>query len=234
MNDDIVVVIPAYNPDEKFVKFAKELFESGYNKILVLNDGSREDTYQFFREAIKVSKCKVVSHKSNRGQGRAFKTALSYYLKNYQEDTIGVVECDCDGQHTVRDVDKCAELLRRNQDCFILGERQFDDKSIPLRSRFGNKMTALVFKVFCRIDIDDTQTGLKGIPKRYVSKFIDIEGERFEYASSVLIATKKNKIPIVKFPIETIYINDNETSHFRPVKDSIIIYGLIIRSLFKR
>ena len=84
MNDDIVVVIPAYNPDEKFVKFAKELFESGYNKILVLNDGSREDTYQFFREAIKMSKCKVVSHKSNRGQGRAFKTALSYYLNNYQ------------------------------------------------------------------------------------------------------------------------------------------------------
>ena len=44
---------------------------------------------------------------------------------------------------------------------------------------------------------------------------------------NVLIECAKNKIPIVSVPIETVYENDNEGSHFRPFADSFRIYQLI-------
>ncbi|GFI09416.1 hypothetical protein IMSAGC007_01877 [Lachnospiraceae bacterium] len=147
------------------------------------------------------------------------------------EDTIGLIQCDCDGQHHIEDVNKCAELLRKNPDKFILGVRDFSDKNIPFRSRFGNRCTSWVFKLFCGMDIKDTQTGLKGIPKLFIPTLIETPGERFEYASSVLIEMKKQGVEIVQFPIKTIYINGNETSHFNPIVDSIRIYSFILRYL---
>ena len=47
----------------------------------------------------------------------------------------------------------------------------------------------------------------------------------------MLLETKKQGIEILQFPIKTIYINGNETSHFNPVLDSIRIYSLILKYL---
>ena len=40
---------------------------------------------------------------------------------------------------------------------------------------------------------------------------------------NVLLAASKS-FPIVEVPIETVYINDNEGSHFRPIRDGLMIY----------
>lgn len=131
----------------------------------------------------------------------------------------------------MEDVDQCAELLFKNPQKFILGVRDFSDKGIPFRSRFGNNCTTFMFKVFCGLNIEDTQTGLKGIPCDFLPDLMETQGERFEYASSVLLETKRKGIEILQFPIQTIYINNNETSHFNPLRDSIRIYSLIIKYL---
>lgn len=123
----------------------------------------------------------------------------------------------------MEDINRCAELLRRNPDKFILGIRDFLDKSIPFRSRFGNSCTSWVFKFFCGLDLKDTQTGLKGIPASFIPTLMETPGERFEYASSVLLKTKRQGVEILQFPIQTIYINGNETSHFNPLLDSVRI-----------
>lgn len=146
-------------------------------------------------------------------------------------ETIGVIQCDCDGQHHIEDINRCAELLRENPNKFILGVRDFSSKGIPFRSKFGNNCTSLVFRLFCGLNIKDTQTGLKGIPKSLIPILMETPGERFEYASSVLLETKKQGMDILQFPIKTIYINGNETSHFNPLLDSMRIYSLILKYL---
>lgn len=231
MVDGIVLIIPAYNPDEKFIYFLDKLTGDGWKDIIVVDDGSKKECSKYFEKAVKQYGCQLVRHNVNLGQGRAFKSAFNYFVGKYLggADIIGVVECDCDGQHVLEDVNRCAELLRDNPNDFILGVRNFNDKSIPFRSRFGNKCTNLVFKIFCGIPIDDTQTGLKGIPKSFILKLIETPGERFEYASSVLIETKKSRVRILQFPIQTIYIDGNATSHFNPLKDSLRIYSLIFK-----
>lgn len=150
----------------------------------------------------------------------------------YYANAIGVIQCDCDGQHHVEDIKRCEELLRENPDKFILGVRDFSSKSVPFRSKFGNNYTSWVFKFFCGLDLKDTQSGLKGIPVSFIPCLMETPGERFEYASSTLLETKKRGIEIIQFPIRTIYINNNETSHFNPLLDSIRIYSLILKYLF--
>lgn len=234
-NDIITIIIPAYNPDEKFIRFVSNLFDNGFSNVITVNDGSKDDTLCYFEEAQRMG-CRILSHSINLGQGRAYKTAFNYYLSEIGdggrfEKSIGVIQCDCDGQHYIEDINRCAELLKANPEKLILGIRDFSDKSIPFRSRFGNNCTSFVFKFFCGLDLKDTQTGLKGIPKSFIPILMETPGERFEYASSVLLETKKRDVEILQFSIQTIYINENETSHFNPLLDSIRIYSLILKFL---
>ena len=52
---------------------------------------------------------------------------------------------------------------------------------------------------------------------------LEVEGQRYEYEMNVLLAASKS-FPIVEVPIETVYINDNEGSPFRPIRDGLTIY----------
>lgn len=112
----------------------------------------------------------------------------------------------------------------------ILGCRQFDDKEIPLRSRFGNKLTRQMIRLLCGIHVSDTQTGLRGLPTPLIREhFANVKGERFEYEMNMLIAAKEYQIPIEEFPIQTIYLANNESSHFNPFIDSIRIYKVFFK-----
>lgn len=77
---DVVIIIPAYNPDEKFTAFLRNLKEAEYEHIIVVDDGSRANTKRYFIEAEKIYHCHVVTHSINLGQGRAYKSGFNYYL----------------------------------------------------------------------------------------------------------------------------------------------------------
>ena len=52
MINDVVIVIPAYNPDSKFISFCQKLKEAGYESIIVIDDESREDTKTLWMVAL--------------------------------------------------------------------------------------------------------------------------------------------------------------------------------------
>ena len=103
---------------------------------------------------------------------------------------------------------------------------------MPLRSSFGNKCTRAVFKVLVGLSITDTQTGLRAIPTAFMKTLMHTGGERFEFESNMLIDTKEAEVPIVEVPIETVYIEENKTSHFNPLRDSARIYAVFGKFLF--
>ena len=125
-----------------------------------------------------------------------------------------------------------AKELIRDDSRLVLGSRNFNSPDIPARSSFGNKLTSWVFAVMFGQKLMDTQTGLRGIPLKIVPSMLRISGERFEYEMNMLIECRKQKIEIYEIPIETIYIDENSSSHFNPVIDSVKIYLLIFRSFF--
>ena len=161
----------------------------------------------------------------NQGKGQALKTAFSFI----QEQNIygTVVTADADGQHKVWDIFRAANKASENPNKLILGVRAFTGK-VPLRSRFGNILTKALFKLQTGVGVTDTQTGLRAFTTNLIPFMLKIEGQRYEYEMNILLEASK-EYQILEVPIETVYINDNEASHFRPIRDGLMIYKNIFK-----
>ncbi|GIM29272.1 dolichol-phosphate mannosyltransferase [Clostridium polyendosporum] len=228
---DIVVLIPAFNPDNKLVILINELTELGVENIIVVDDGSKNECKNIFEIIRSFNQCDVLQHAVNLGKGRALKTGFNHFLNHYKGFT-GVITVDADGQHKCGDIVKVAQALGDNQNSLILGTRNFKDKNIPFRSRFGNLMTAKLFNYFAGMNISDTQTGLRGIPYHNVLSMIKISGEKYEFEMNMLMECIQKRTDIKEIGIETIYIDENKSSHFNPITDSVRIYVVFLKFIF--
>lgn len=227
---DIFIIIPTLNPNIEILDSFLEKLTKEFDNILVYDDGCREEYQDYFKKLEK-KKITVLHHYINLGKGRAMKDAFNYLLNEYP-NLKGVVTADSDGQHSVKDIKKCANEVLKHQDSLILGCRNFDAENVPRRNRFGNKTTRNVLKMFVGVGVTDTQTGLRGLSKEVMMKFMTTPGDRFEYETNQLIDTISKNVPIKEIAIETIYVNGNTESHFNPIKDSLAIYKLFIKYIF--
>jgi glycosyltransferase involved in cell wall biosynthesis len=228
ITDEITIIIPAYNPDDKLTSLVDEIISDQFSRVIVVNDGSKEECTGIFDELEGISQCVLLHHNVNQGKGKALKTAFSYFNKHYSDST-GLITIDADGQHTVSDMKKVADQLNESPASLVLGSRNFKEENIPFRSRFGNTLTRKVVKFTSGIDVSDTQTGLRGIPAAVVADFLGVEGDRYEFEMNMLLECKKKNIRIEEVEIETIYIEENKSSHFNPIKDSIKIYSVFLK-----
>lgn len=225
MLDNIYIIIPSLNPDNKLKKTVEGMLNTGFSHILLVDDGSDSEHKKYFPE--ENENITVLTHKTNLGKGAALKTAFNYILDNVP-DACGVITVDGDGQHTPEDTLKCADELEKKNGAVILGCRDFSGKDVPKRSRFGNKTTSFVFKLLCGISVSDTQTGLRAFPRSVLSELIKIKGERFEYETNMLLVLSRKGISFKEVKISTVYLEENASSHFRPIRDSIRIYHFIL------
>lgn len=224
--DKIVVVIPSLNPDDKLLAVVEGLILHGFGNLLIVNDGSSPEKATYFQKIAARPECTVLTHETNRGKGRALKTAFAHILE-HNPDCIGIVTVDGDNQHHPDDVAIMATALIQDNSALILGVRDFSQPDVPARSRFGNRISALIFGLLCRRKISDTQTGLRAIPRTMLPGLIGLAGERFDFETNMLLFFSRNKVAIKEISIQTIYLEDNATSHFHAVFDSLSILRLI-------
>ena len=228
----VSVVLPSLDPDEKLTAVIDGLLEYGFQDIILVNDGSKEENLHYFTDAAKAHpEITLLTHQVNRGKGAALKTAFSWFLANRPQG-LGVITVDGDNQHHPEDTRACAlHMLETGR--VTLGCRDFSLPDVPPRSRFGNRTTSLVFKLFCGITLSDTQTGLRAIPRSAVETFTQVYGDRFEYETNMLLAMKTAGIPFDEVKIRTVYIEENKSSHFHWLRDSWRIYKLILAHFFR-
>jgi len=224
----LMVVVPSLNPDEKLIQVIDGMMEAGFSHVLVVDDGSDEAHSAPFLEAEQRPQCTVLHHVKNRGKGRALKTAFEYIFHE-RKDIAGIVTVDGDNQHKPRDARRLAEALVGEPKTVMLGVRNFKGSHVPLHNRMGNTITSGVFRMLCGIALSDTQTGMRAISAKYLPRFIEVAGERFEYETNMLLYMKTAGIGFREIPIETVYIENNATSHFNPLTDSAKIYGPILK-----
>lgn len=232
-----VILIPALNPDDKLRLYVQELMQKGFSHIIIVNDGSREEYNPIF-EDLQTMGCAVLTHDKNYGKGRALKNGFSLFLDRYEHDPdiSGIITVDSDGQHLVKDVLRMNDILtqtNQEEDLFLLGTRSFKGSHIPLKSSFGNRLTSFLFCILYGKMIHDTQTGLRGFTAHVLKNFLTAKGERFEYETAVLIHAVREKIRIEELPIETVYLENNSETHFRPLQDSVIIYRILFGEFFR-
>lgn len=223
------LIIPSLDPDEKLTFTVKAAIAAGIDDIILVDDGSSRENRHYFTELETVHpEVTLLTHEKNLGKGAALKTAFGYFLENRQ-DRDGVVTADGDGQHRMEDIMACANAMLCGESAVVMGCRDFELESVPPKSRFGNKCTALVFRLFFGMKLSDTQTGLRAIPAEYIRTIMEAAGARYEYETNMLLLVGQHHIPYREVKIETIYYDDNQASHFRPIRDSLRVYGLILK-----
>ena len=225
MSEKRIAVIPAYEPDRRMIDLVNEAWENGF-QILIVDDGSGPEYSELFQEARKHAS--IIYYKKNRGKGHALKRAFSWLMANEMGD-YSVITLDSDGQHTMKDALRLMEKLSEEPDSMWLGSRVLP-KDAPLRSRFGNDVNRFLFRAATHTKVYDVQTGMRAFSSRLLPGMDQIPGERYEYEMNVLLDLARRHIPIREIEIETIYIDGNASSHFRPVPDSVSIYKQIIRT----
>lgn len=231
----ICLIIPAYNPDTKLLGLIDVLRAMGFGHIVVVNDGSGPQSQAVFAQL--GAPVQLLVHPANRGKGAALKTAFAHVAQSHAQSGGGaacryVITLDADGQHLPEDVLRMAQvaLAQEQEATVLLGARTMPPHA-PLRSRVGNALTRWVFGKLAGQRISDTQTGLRCFPIGLLAQLQQLQGERYEYEMHMLAHLVKQQVPLRELPIAAVYIEDNASSHFNPLTDSLRIYWVLLKDL---
>ncbi|MBE6356978.1 MAG: glycosyltransferase [Lentisphaerae bacterium] len=226
-NRSTAILIPAYEPDEKLIVLLKQLAGCGFERIVVVNDGSSGKCAAVFDEISGMAGVKLLCHPVNMGKGAAMKTGLLYICEQLPECTA-VISADADGQHTPEDISRLSEAAAKEPETLHLGVRKFDS-NVPLRSLIGNRLTAFFVRLLLGMKISDTQTGLRAIPRSFIPDLLQIPYNRYEFELEMLLVSKRSGRKTAELTISTVYIDNNASSHFNPLLDSFKIYIVLFR-----
>ncbi len=220
----MLVLVPAFEPDDRLVRLVEDLRQHlPEARVLVVDDGSGPAHEAFFSDAAAAG-AQVLTQPENRGKGAALKLGFAWAAEHAPGSPV--TTADCDGQHTPVDIARVAERVRPRT--MVLGGRRFTG-DVPLRSKVGNAISRWVFRAVTGTPVHDTQTGLRGFAADLLPWLQEVEGERFEYEFNLLLQARRAGVRVVEIPIATVYLDENESSHFRPLQDSLRIYVPLAR-----
>lgn len=224
----IFVVIPAYNTGAILLSVVRKTLQYAHH-IVVINDGSDAENEHVFADLKEFPDVKLISHERNLGKGFALITGIKYCLGEMSDHDY-LVTLDGDGQHDPENIqDFNALVARKGHVDFILGERR-DDKQMPLKSRFGNTIARVLFKIQFGGKIHDTQSGFRMLSRGFCEKFIQsISPGRYETELDMLILALKNLKHVETVPISTIYFENNKRTSFQPFPDSYRVMRLFVK-----
>lgn len=225
----IPVVIPVYNPPVMFSPFVEKLRDATDERIIIIDDGSHTSFASVFQKLGKLSNVTLISHEKNKGKGAALKTAM-HHVMQHEPQALGIITADADGQHVPVDIVSCDLIARKASEALIVGTR-VARKNMPLRSRTGNAVTRSFLQLLHRVHVGDTQSGLRYIPQVLMEQCIASVFDKYDFELDMLIRAAQVKLPIVEFPIETIYLNNNKASHYKVWKDSYYVARVFVHHL---
>ena len=224
------ILIPAYKPDQRLVTLVDQLSNACQAPIVIVNDGSPAEHAPVFAALEAIPRITLLIHPANQGKGAALRTGFRY-IESLPAEITCIVTADADGQHSVKDILAVAETAAQKPEAMITGSRRFD-KDVPPRSMFGNTVTRWVMRLFFGVRLWDTQTGLRAIPRRLLPALIEIPYDHYELEIVMLLIAQRRLVPLIEIPIETIYIEGNRGSHFKPLLDSARVYWVLLRYAF--
>ncbi len=223
-NKKIFFIIPAYNEGKSIGRVVKDLKRAGYRYIIVIDDGSKDDTY---KEA-KKQKIIVLKHVINRGQGAALRTGIDSALKKGAEF---IVTFDSDGQHRVEDLPRMLRPVIKGEVDVTLGSRFLRKTKMPLSKWVLLKGSVLVQWIFYGVKLSDAHNGYR-VLNRKAAKRIRIDSDRMEHASEIVEEIVKKKIKYKEVPVTIRYtgysMKKGEGSFFGALK---ILFKMLMRRL---
>ncbi|MFS8130971.1 MAG: glycosyltransferase family 2 protein [Candidatus Dojkabacteria bacterium] len=232
MDKKVFIIIPAFNEEPAIGGVIDALNIEGYDDIIVVNDGSLDNT----SKAAKEKKCVVLDHLINRGKGAATQTGMDA-AKLLGADFA--VTIDADGQHNPKEIHRVLEHLFDETADVVLGSRFIDNQNIPFTRVLANKVGNFLTFVFYGATSSDTQSGFRGYNKMALEKIHTIF-DRYEFESEIIYQARVHQLRTVEVPITVTYSKYskekwNGLEHMRVSQNLMngfsMFFRMIIRSI---
>ncbi len=195
--DKVFIIIPAFNEEPAIGSVIDSLRAEGYQDLIVVNDGSLDNTSKVSRE----KKCIVLDHLINRGKGAATQTGMDAAKLLGADFAITI---DADGQHNPAEIHKLLEPLFDESADVSLGSRFLLNQDIPFAKVLANKIGNFLTFLFYGASASDTQSGFRGYNKLALEK-IATTFDRYEFESEVIYQAKIHRLRTKEVPITVSY-----------------------------
>jgi glycosyltransferase involved in cell wall biosynthesis len=220
-----LVIIPAHNEEILLGGVLEDILKSGLFDILVVDDGSIDSTYNL-AGSYPVT---VLRNKSNMGKGAALKRGFDY-AKN--RDYRDIIVADADGQHKAEDLISIYRQSLNSDADIIIGNRMWSPQNMPWLRRATNILMSKILSYVIKLDIPDTQCGLKLLREHTLSD-LSISSNKFDFESELLLKAINRGYKIDSVDISSVYIKGRK-SHIKPFKDTIRFLRFFFKAICSR
>lgn len=196
-NKKIYIVLPAYCEGTVIKSVIKSIQKEGYKNIIVVDDGSSDNTYDESTRA----QATTLKHPINRGKGAATQTGIDA-AKLLDADIV--VTMDSDGQHNPKDIEKLITPILQEKADVVLGSRMLGEKGMPKTRVFMNNIANIITYIFFGVWVSDSQSGFRAYSKKAINSVYTLM-DRYEFESEMLGQIKSAKLKVVEVPIKVIY-----------------------------
>lgn len=191
-NSLLTLVIPAYNEASSLPILLRELIPLCKNanwKLILVNDGSKDDTKQVLIDFLEDETFKIVHHKVNRGYGGAIKTGI------INVDTKYCVTIDADGQHNFGDIETLLRKMIETDADLIVGNRK-GNKASGWYRELGKSIIRGVAKIMMPLKIYDINSGMKMYDTKLAKQYIQLcpDGMAFSDIITLIFIFKRNLV----------------------------------------
>ena len=194
----IRVVLPAYNEAEVIADVIKGIRAQGIEAIVVINDGSRDDTVSVAER----NGATVVSHMINRGAGAACQTAIQLAR---EQGWPGLIFMDADGQHFPEDIPHLLKKMSEGECDLLIGSRFLQKgNTIPPTRVVFNGIANLLTNLFCKHRYSDTQSGFRMLNQKAIEQ-ISLQIDGFGFCSEMIQVAEQQNLRIQEVPIRVRY-----------------------------
>ncbi len=196
--EDIYIVVPAKNEGARVAKVVQSIIEEGYHNVVVVDDGSDDDTALHAQKSGAI----VLKHLVNLGAGAATQTGIEYALV---KGANTIVTMDGDAQHFASDIPKLVQHLNdRNLD-LVIGSRFLDpNNQIPTDRIVVNKLANLFSGIITGLFVTDSQSGMKAMHANLASK-MHFTFDGYEFCTEILKIAHHEKARFDEIPIQVKY-----------------------------
>lgn len=190
-----LILVPAYNEAKSIVTTLKDLEALGDNfEVLIVDDGSTDDTYTLAREA--ASNSRLTIHVArlpvNFGIGVAVQTGYRFAMRN--QCYKYVIQCDADGQHPAASIPVLVDACDRLSLDICIGSRFLEDRQSNFRSTFlrriGIRFFSWLIYLLCKQRLTDPTSGFRCLGPRDWRHFADQYPDDYPEPESLLWAAR--------------------------------------------
>ncbi len=211
----VSIIIPAYNEARRLPSRLEQL--AGLSgklpiEIIVVNDGSRDNTASLIREfALQYPFIKYVQHKNNRGKGAAVQTGM------YQASGDYLVFTDADDTYTPDHIIQVVQNLQAGREIVIAcrhgqGNRRIQGES-PWRGWQGKAFNLLV-RILLLPGTEDSQCGLKGFLRPAAAQIFSRQRTwGFAFDVELLVLARHLLLPVKEIKVAGIDCPGSTVSH---------------------